>query len=300
MFCGTGWLDVVPRIERALREVGVDAIVVARDARRPLVEQLHDVDVALPSNAPFGPREFAAAKIVRLVQQPAVGFEAIDLASARDRGVPVCNAPGSNTASVAQAALLLILALARRFHEAQRKFANAVIGSPLGIELEGRTLGIVGMGRTGSRLADAARALGMNVVGIRSSDGHAGLLAMLEHCDVVSVHAPLTPATLRLFDDEAFAAMKPGAYLVNVSRGGLIDRAALERALATRRLAGVGLDVFWEEPWDPRDPFFARDDVVVLPHVAGSTEEAFDRVAHIVAKNIAAMLRGESLVHRVA
>ncbi|AUX42641.1 2-hydroxyacid dehydrogenase [Sorangium cellulosum] len=299
MFCGTGWLDVVPCVARALAAAGVEAQVVARDPARPLAPQLRDVDVTLPSNALFGAEEIAAAPRLRLIQQPAVGHEGIDLAAARARGVPVCNAPGMNADAVAQAALLLVLALARRLPAAQRAFGAARIGAPLGVELTGKRLGVVGLGETGGRLAGAARALGMQVEAVRSAHGRGGLLVMLGRADVVSIHCPLTPATRGLFDDEAFAAMRPGALLVNVARGAILDRGALERALAAGRLGGVGLDVFWEEPWDPHEPLFARDDVIALPHVAGSTEEAFARIAGVVAQNTRALLDGGPLAHRI-
>jgi len=300
LYCGSGWIDIVPAFQRALDAKGVDAKVRLRDPARPLREQLAEVDVVLPSNALFGAAELECAPRLRLVQQPAVGYEAIELSAARARGVPVCNAPGSNADSVAQATVLLLLALARRLKGAQRMFGQARIGAPIGLELTGRTLVVVGLGKSGARVARAAEAFGMKVHAIGRADGRAGLLAVLPHADAVTLHAPLTADTRDLLDDEAFAAMKPGALVVNVARGGLVSRAALERALATGRLGGVGLDVFWEEPWDPADPLFARDDVVVLPHIAGSTEESFARIAAIVAHNVAAVLRGEPLQHRIA
>jgi len=299
LLCGTGWIEVVSFVARALAEAGVEAEVSVRDPTRPLAPQLGDTEVALPSNARFGAAEIEAAPRLRLIQQPAVGYENIDLAAARARNLPVCNTPGSNTDAVAQAALLLILALARRVPEARRRFAEARIGGPVGRELTRRRLGIIGMGKTGARLADAARALGMEVEGVRSDAGRAALLAMLGRADVVSIHCPLTAATRGMIDDEALGAMREGALLVNVARGAIVDRDALVRALAAGRLGGVGLDVFWEEPWDPRDPLFGREDVLALPHVAGSTEEAFTRTAAVIARNVRAMLRGEPLEHRV-
>ncbi len=299
LFCGTGWLDIVPRIASALAARGIEAAIAIRDPGKPLREQLADVDVALPSNARFGADDLAAAPRLALIQQPAVGHEGIDVVAARARGVPVCNAPGSNTDSVAQAALLLILALARRFRSAQTAFAHGIIGGPLGTDLSGRTLGVIGMGRTGTRLAEITRSIGMTVSSVGRHDTPEALLALLGRADVVSLHAPLTERTRCLLDDRAFAAMKPGALLVNVARGGLVDRGALERALASGRLGGVGLDVFWEEPWDPDDPLYARDDVIVLPHIAGSTDESFARIADIVAGNIAALVRHEPFSHRV-
>lgn len=292
LYCGSGWLDVVPRIERAMT---VPAEVRVRDRSRPIAEQLEGIDVLLPSNMHLGPEEIAAGREIKLIQQPAVGYEGIDLEAARARGIPVCNAPGMNSDAVAQAALLLLLAVARRFPRAQKAFARADIGSPAGIELTGLTIAVVGFGRTGSTFARAVEALGMRVLPVRRGDA---LLDALRVADAVSLHLPLSAATRGMIGDEAFAAMKPGALLINVSRGGLVDRAALERALP--KLGGVGLDVFWEEPWNPADPLFARDDVVVLPHVAGSTEAAFDRVAAIVARNVGALHHGEPFVHRIA
>lgn len=296
LFCGTGWLDAVPAVTRALSEAGVDAEVRVRDPHVDLCAQLADVDVALPSNAHFGAREIAAARDVKLIQQPAVGYEGIDLAAARARGIPVCNAPGINSDAVAQAALLLILALSRRLPRAQKAFARAEIGAPAGMELGGRTLAVVGMGKSGTRLAHAASALGMNVVAV--GRGRAALLDALPRADVVSLHVPLGPETRGMIDATALAAMKPGALLVNVARGGLVDRAALEARID--HLGGVGLDVFWEEPWDPNDRLFARDDVVVLPHVGGSTEEAFARMAKIAAANVRALVEGTPFTHRIA
>jgi len=300
LFCGTGWVDVVPIVASAIERAGVVAEVLTRDPGGALAEQLAEVDVALPSNARFGAEEIAAARRLRLIQQPAVGYEWIDLEAARARAIPVCNTPGSNADAVAQATLLLVLALARRFHAAQRMFREARIGGPAGLELTGRTIAIVGMGRAGSRLRLAVEALGMQVVPVTREGGRRALHDAISRADFVTLHTPVTEETRGFFDDETFAAMRPGAFLVNVARGALIDRAALDRALARGTLGGVGLDVFWEEPWDPRDPLFLRDDVVVLPHVAGSTAEAFGRVAAIVAHNVAAIVRGEALVHRIA
>lgn len=300
LYCGRGWPAFVDHLRAALAELEVVADVHVRDHDRPLPAQLGAVDVALPSNSLFGAEELAAAPRLRLLQQPAVGHETVDLGAARARGVPVCNAPATNTDAVAQAALLLLLGLARRLPLALRAFARAEIGAPVGVELTGKTLCVVGLGRTGERLASYARALGMNVTGVRSADGRARLLALLAEADAVSIHCPLTAATHRAFDEEAFAALKQGALLVNVARGAIVDRAALEHALAHGKLGGVGLDVYWDEPWDPADPLFAREDVLTLPHVAGATEASMTRIARVCARNVRALLDGDELAHRIA
>jgi len=297
LFTGSGWK---PFIHFLMRHLPGTYEVSIWDRARPLEEAVADVEFLLPSNAPFSAEVIAAARAVRLIQQPAAGTENIDLAAARARGIPVANAPGANQRAVAESALLLMLGLARRVPEAQRRFAGAVIGEPVGCELGGRRLGVVGTGRTGSALAALARGIGMEVISVGSRRSESEWAEFLAAADVVSLHCPLTDATRGLIDDRAFALMKPGAFLINVARGPVVDRGALERALAGDRLGGAGLDVFWREPWEPADPLFAHPRVMVLPHVAGSTEEAFDAIARICAGNILRVVRGEEPLHRVA
>jgi phosphoglycerate dehydrogenase-like enzyme len=297
VFCGSGWFEILDFFRARLPR---DSSLVVWDRSEPLAAALRDAHVLLPSNAVLDRAAIEAPRDLLLIQQPAVGTDAIDLVAARARGVPVCNAPGTNPPSVAEAALFLILALARRLRRAERAFAEARIGVPLGVALCEKTLLVVGMGQSGSRLARAAEALGMRVLGARSSTPRSELLALCTQADVVSVHCPLGPATRGMFDAEAFAAMKPGAFLVNCARGPIVERAALEHALKSGRLGGAGLDVYWEEPWNPSDALFQRDDVVTLPHIAGSTEEAFGHIADIVAENVRRVAAGEPLLHRVA
>ena len=297
VFCGSGWFEILDFF-RARFPPHVTLTV--WDRVTPLPVALRDAHVILPSNALLDRAAIEAPRDLVLIQQPAVGTEAIDLAAARDRGVPVCNAPGTNPPSVAEAALFLILALARRLPRARRAFEEARIGVPLGIELCGRTLLVLGSGQSGSRVARAAEALGMRVLGARSSTTRTELLAMCTQADVLSVHCPVTPKTRGIVDAELLRALRPGAFVVNCARGPVLDRAAVEAALTAGHLGGLGLDVYWEEPWDPSDPLFRRDDVVTLPHVAGSTEEAFGRIADIVAENVRRASAGEPLLHRVA
>ncbi len=297
LFCGSGWHTVVEVI-RARLPAGCTIDI--WDRSRPLAASLDGIDVALPSNARFTAEIIDAARGLRLIQQPAAGTDAIDLAAATRRGLPVCNAPGGNHVAVAEAALLLMLALARRWNAAQRALAAPRIGEPLGIELAGRTLGVIGHGRAGGALAERARALGMQVRSIGSRHGRADLLELLAASDVVSLHCPLDDRTRGMIDAEALAAMRPGALLINCARGPIIDRGALEAALASGRLGGVGLDVYWQEPWDPADPLLHHERVIALPHIAGSTEEAFGRIADVVAGNLARLIAGEPLLHRVA
>lgn len=270
------------------------------DRKQPLERVVDGYQVLLPSNGPITASVIAAASDLRLIQQPAAGTDNIDLAAARSRGIPVCNAPGPSGGAVAELALFLMLALLRRLPDARSAFADARIGQPIGREVRGRHLGIVGMGLTGSALARLAEGVGMTVSAVGSRRSDAEWERLLREADVVSLHCPLTAATRGLMDDRAFSLMKPGALLINCARGPVIDRPALARALDGGRLGGVGLDVFWDEPWDPADPLYNRPDVVVMPHIGSSTEEAMGRIAAIVAGNMDRVSRGEPLVHRVA
>ncbi len=300
LFCGSGWPDIVDRI--AARLAPGDTIG-RWDRARPLADELAAtaVDVLLPSNAHVDAAAIAAgAHALRLIQQPAAGTDAIDLAAAAAHGIPVCNAPGANQTAVAEAALLLLLLCARRWPVARAAFERGAIGTPLGTELAGARLVVVGTGKTGAALAERARALGMDVLGLDSRTGRGERLAAFARADAVSLHCPLTTATRGLIDAEALAALPAHAILVNVARGPVIDRAALADALARGHLGGVGLDVYWDEPWDPRDPMFADPRVVTLPHVAGSTTRAFDAIAAIVVENLARIASGEPLRHRIS
>lgn len=306
IFLGSGWLGFVD----ALRErAGTELSIHVWDRESPIAEAVRDADVILPSNARLSAEVLAAAPRAVLIQQPAAGFEGIDLDAARARGIPVCNAPGCNHRAVAEAALLLMLALVRRLPEAQRALAAVDIGAPTGTELCGKTLGIIGLGRAGSALARIAEGLGMRVIATTSKSTAAELGDLLSAADIISLHVPLTAKTRGLIDAAALARTRRGALLINCARGAVIDRAALEAALDSGHLAGVGLDTVWNEPpahgqpgrpWNPADPLFARDNVIVLPHIAGSTREAFARVADIVVDNIRRVMAGEPPKHRIA
>jgi phosphoglycerate dehydrogenase-like enzyme len=297
LFCGSGWAPIVEHI-RARLPVG--STIDTWDRSIPLHRVMGDVDVLLPSNARITPEVVAAGARLRLIQQPAAGTEHIDRASAAARGIPICNAPGTNHVAVAELALFLLLALARKLPAAQRSLADRVIGVPLGIELAGKTLGIIGPGRTGSALAERARALGMTVIFLPRGADAARRETFFTLAHAISIHCPLTPETQHLLDASAFAAMRPGVLIVNCARGGVIDRDALVAGLEANTVGGVGLDVHWEEPPDPAEPLYRDPRVIALPHVAGSTEEAFARITDVVIENLARLERGEELRNRVA
>jgi phosphoglycerate dehydrogenase-like enzyme len=211
---------------------------------------------------------------------------------------------GANAQAVGELALFLMLGLARRLPEHRRSFQSRVVGDPVGSELLGKMLGIVGLGATGRALARMARGIGMRVIAVRRNaadakdpdaewvGGTGDLDRLLAEADYVSLHLPTTPETRGMIDAARLAKMKPSACLVNVGRGDLVDRESLVQALRDRRIRGAGLDVYWQEPPDPNDPLLAMDNVVATPHVGGVSEEAMARLADRVASILKDVLLG--------
>ena len=237
---------------------------------------------------------------LRIVSNFAVGYNNVDVEAARSLGVTVTNTPGVLTEATADLTMALILAVTRRIVEAddEMRTHRRCEWEPLkllGASLQGKRLGIIGMGRIGTAVATRARAFGLDVLGVRRGEPLDELLAT---SDIVSVHAPLTRETHHLLDAAAFAKMKKGAYVVNTARGALIDEHALCDALASGHLRGAALDVYELEPEvNPR--LFAMNNVVLAPHIGSATEEARNAMARIAATNVLLFLRGQEPLHRV-
>lgn len=235
---------------------------------------------------------------LRAVGRAGVGVDNIDIAAATQRGIVVMNAPDGNTITTAEHTIALLTALARQVPQ-----ANASLKAGrwerkrfVGVELQGKTLGIVGLGRIGRVVAARARGLGMNVVAYDPFVTPESLLdAELEfapldqvyaRADFLTVHTPLTPETRGIVGAEAFAKMKDGVRIINCARGGLVDEKALSDALVSGKVAGAALDVFTEEPPPTNHPLLAFDNVIVTPHLGASTTEAQEGVAVTVAEQM--------------
>lgn len=242
---------------------------------------------------------------LKVVAVHGAGVDQVDVEACSARGVQVTNAPGANADAVAELSLGLMLGLARRFPEsAARVRAERVWGEArhTGSELKGKTLGLVGLGQIGRRVAGLAKAFGMTVVaydpGLKAAEIRArgarplSFEKLLAAADYVSLHLPALPSTLKLMNGKAFRAMKPGAFLVNAARGPLVDEAALIRALRQGRLAGAALDVLAGEPPDPKSPIFEAPNVLLTPHIGGSTHECLETIAATAAADIARVLQG--------
>lgn len=243
----------------------------------------------------------AAGPQLVVVANHAVGYDNVDIEACERRGVVVTNTPDVLTEATADLAWGLLLAAARRIVEGDRlvrrrepwEWAPAFM---LGREVAGSTLGIVGYGRIGQAVARRAAGFRMQVLvhtrtpapGARRAD----LATLLAESDAISIHVPLTPQTRGMFGAEALGAMKPTAILVNTSRGGVVDEAALAEALATGRIAAAGLDVYEREP-EPHPALLELENVVLAPHLGSATVETRRAMAMLAARNLVAALSGE-------
>lgn len=273
-----------------------------------LVRTLRDSDGLLcTSNVDVGFDVFEAAPRLRVVSNVAVGFNNVDVDEATRRGIVVCNTPGVLSDAVADYTMMLILQLMRRApeHAAFARDGRWSGGATptLGNDLAGKTLGVVGFGRIGRALAQRAAAFGMRVVFCdmldSAGDGmpsctRCELDMLLRESDIVSLHVNLTPATVRLIGSEQLALMKPTAYLVNTSRGGVVDQGALIEALRQGRIAGAALDVLETEPPAPADPALHAPNLLVMPHVGSATVETRRAMLELAIENLLAVLRGET------
>lgn len=244
-----------------------------------------------------------AGKKLRIIANYGAGYDGVDIAAAADCGVPVTNIPDTVTDATAELAIGLMLAVSRRIGEMNLRLRREKpptlfgMGRHMGQTLRGRTLGIIGYGRIGSRVAELARALGMRVAAYSLDSVPAGveslpLEALLATADVVSLHCPLTTDTRGMIGAEAFAAMKPGAMLVNTARGAIVDHAALTQALRSGKLCGAGLDVFPEEPCIPAE-LLVMDNVVCTPHIGTNTAQTRAQMADACAGQILDALEGK-------
>ena len=246
---------------------------------------------------------FARFPDLRVISRMGIGYDNVDLAAARAAGVVVCNGPDSPTVSTAEHTMMLLLAVTKQLpvHAASSAAGRGGPKVATSLELDGATLGLVGLGRIGSRVAVAAQALGMNVVAhdpALSSSAIEGvelvpLDELFRTAHVISLHAPSIPATRHLIDAASIATMRRGVYIVNCARGPLIDQQALLAALDEGHVAGAGLDVTEPEPLPIGHPLLDRLDVIITPHIASSTAAGRRRLFEHAVDNAVAVLAGQ-------
>ena len=278
------WLAERPSDEKEAAMTGADAVIV-RSATRVTREII------------------ARATGLKVIGRAGAGVDNIDLDAATEHGIPVVNAPAGNTVSAAELAFALILALARKVIAADRSVRAMTWKTPelAGVELNAKTLGLVGAGRIGGEVARRARAFGMKVLihdpylpATRAEELGAeprGLDEVIERADFLSLHVPLTPSTTSMIGADQLRRMKPSAHLVNAARGGVVDEDALALALEEGWIAGAALDVFRREPLSASSPLVRSPNLILSPHLGASTAEAQE----LVASEIAAAVRGALL-----
>lgn len=280
--------------DEAVLEVGEDAVA--------LVIRLSKVSKALMQGLPK----------LRVIGRNGAGVDNIDVDAASARRIMIINTPGSNANSVAEYVVSAFMCLSKQLCKLDKHCRTGdwqFRDECRGIELEGKSIGIVGMGRIGSSLAGKARlGLGMNVLAYdpfipcRELEEMGvtpcrDLDAMLGTSDIISIHLPLTDETRGLFNEDRLRKMKHGAILVNTSRGGIVDEDALARLLASGELGGAACDVFRKEPLTLDNPLLGAPNLIVTPHIAGMTEESAARTSEMMAKDVIRALNGEDPVN---
>ena len=279
----------------------------AYPAEDMLIAACTNADAILARLGTVTRRVIEAAPRLRVIARHGVGVDAVDLEAATARGIVVTTTGAINAAAVAEYTFALLLALARKVLQADAGMRQGTwLRDPLvGMELDGKTLGIVGLGAIGQRVARQALGFGMRVI---AHDPNAptppdaairmvSLAELLASADIVTLHTRFTPGTAKLIDAAALAAMRPSALLVNTARGELVDEAALTAALRSGSLTGAALDTFAEEPLPAELPLRAMPNVVLSPHVAGQTAEAVVKVGLAAADAILDELAGRRPAH---
>lgn len=271
-------------------------------------ELLRDADGLIVGRRPVTAEIIASASRLKVISMHGVGVDHIDLEAAKPQGVAVANCPDANFNSVADLTLGLMLAVARQIPQASQAVQRGEWGRFSGVEIWEKTLGLVGLGRIGCGVARRAAGFRMSVLvydpylavsRVEEVGGRAvSLDELLAEADFVSLHAPLNEETLHMMNREALRRMKPTAYLINTSRGELVDEEALYEALTQGVIAGAALDVFTKEP--PSDsPLLGLPNVVATPHIGGHSREATTNASITSARNVVQALQTGEPVHRV-
>ena len=287
------------------------------DYGRPLAPQFEGVTAVIDQGGSAATREMAnlAAGKVGLWQILGTGFDRFDLAYFQSKGIPVANCPGPFSAvALAECAMMLILMLSRRYPESRQNLDRSHMYEPVGREVEGQRLGILGFGASDIELARRALGFGMKIEAIDIREVGADeveeyqldfvgkpqdLDAAIPRWDFLSLHLHLNEQTRRIIDSRRLGLMKPSACLINVARGALVDEEALTQALVESRIGGAGIDTYGLEPPDLSSPIFALPNLVATPHIAGVTDGTSRKRAAAAAANVDRLAAGQELLYRI-
>jgi glycerate dehydrogenase len=285
----------------ALRELG-SCEIYDRSAPDEIVPRSTSAEIVLTNKVKLNGEYMSSVSTLKYIGVTATGYNIVDVAAARERKVIVTNVPTYGTQSVAQMTFALLLELTQHVgHHAQTVREGRWTRSPDFcywdyplIELDGLTLGVIGFGRIGKMVGQLAEAFGMKVLTYSRKQPVAEMETLFRRSDIISLHCPLTPQTEHLVNEKRLAWMKPTAFLLNTSRGPLIDESALAKALNEGRIAGAGLDVLAVEPPTADNPLLRAKNCLITPHIAWATRAARSRLMEAVVENVRAFLAGES------
>lgn len=280
------------------------------------LESLQGFDVVIPTMTKIDAKLLQSADQLKLIQQIGAGLEGVDLSSARDLGIMVANVPtdqSGNADSVAELGIFMMLSLARKASTIPTHLKNGELGQPMGIGLKGKTAGLIGLGGIGKALAKRLHAFDMKLIGIKQTlnDSFAkehhldwlgtldDLPVLLKQADFIILSLPDNPQTHHIIDANALTLVQKNSFIINLGRGGLIEKEALHLALKNRQIAGAGLDVFWQEPPNPFDPIF-HENIIATPHIGGVTDISVQGIFEAACDNIRRLQHGKTILHRHA
>ncbi len=306
IFISTIFLHPGCAVDQRLRAEGWETIykpLLGPRSEDELIDLLRGIDGVIVAGDPFTARVLEASPQLKVISRTGVGYDAIDVKAATARGIIVCNTPGVNRHAVAEWTFALMLSCARRLKENQSEVRSGGWIRHEGMDLAGKTLGIVGLGTIGKEVAQRAEAFEMRILAcdvvrdVQFAEAHRVVFVPLEELlresDFVSLHTFLNDKTRHLINDERLALMKPTAFLINTARGGIVDTEALCRALSGKKIAGAALDVFEGEPLRADSPLRAMENVTLSPHVGGVTADARRLSGANAAENLICALKGE-------
>lgn len=314
LYLSHGNAELYDMVRGALRP-GFELLTLETPGEAERLTKLALADAVICASDKFTDARIAAAKNLKFAHHQGVGFhDTVDWRALAERGIPLAITPGGTATGVAEHTIMLMLAVMKRlsFLDAELRQGRFHINTVrhCSYELYGKTIGIIGMGRIGIGLAARLRTFGVKVIYhdliTLPDQQHAALAAtkvslacLLAESDIVTLHVPLTTQTRHMIDAVALAQMKPTAFLINAARGGIVDEVALLNALRHGRLMGAGLDVYEQEPPAASNPLFALPSVVLTPHVAAGTRDAFQTKMRFVFENLEAYFDGRPVEHLV-
>jgi Phosphoglycerate dehydrogenase and related dehydrogenases len=309
LFCvGKSYFPIYPSMVSRLEAIGAHVTCLMYDQSRDkqnIVRAIGDATVYITAVAPADREVIDAAPGLKYILKTGTGLDNVDIDYATEKGILVSNAPGENATSVAELAIGLMVAISRQIPQLDRQTKEGTWFHSNGFELHGKTLGIIGFGTIGQKIAKIAGAFGMNRIayGAYRDDEAAARLEtkfvaleqLLAESDYLMISTSLKKSNYHLINAAALKQMKPSAFLINISRGALTDEQALFDTLRKREIGGAALDVFEQEP--PDEPLPCLDNLITTPHIGGTTEESVERVAKVTIDNIRRFMTGEPLNH---